>query len=94
MACGRYKKLREQVPSLPQRYAQVRAILPLLREIAAAGSGVAAIRGGRLVGFLIAWLLPSFRGKRAAFSPEWANGAELEDSRRIYEQMYSRLAAT
>jgi GNAT superfamily N-acetyltransferase len=93
LAGSRYKELREQVPFLPPRYAEVSTLLPLLRDIVEEGPGVASIRGGRLVGFLSGWLLLSFRGKRAAFSPEWANGADLEDSRRIYEEMYTHLAA-
>jgi len=54
---------------------------------------VAAIRGGRLVGFLTGWRFPSFRGKRSTFSPEWANAAEPEDNKVIYEEMYRHLAA-
>ena len=89
----RYQGLREQVPTLPPRYAEIDTLLPLLRDITAAGPGVAAFDGGRLTGFLAGWLIPSFRGKRSAFSPEWANGADLADSRRIYEEMYTHLAA-
>jgi len=37
--------------------------------------------------------MPPFRGKRSTYSPEWANGADLEDSARIYEELYSHLAA-
>ncbi len=94
LVSSRYGALRAQAASLPARYAQVSTVLPLLRDIAAARPGVAALRNGRLVGFLSAWLLPSFRGKRSVFSPEWANGAELEDSQRIYVQLYTHLAAT
>lgn len=94
LTSSRYKELRERVPSLPPRYAEISTLLPLLRNIVGAGPGVAAIRGGQLVGFLSGWLLPSFRGKRAAFSPEWANGADLGNSRRIYEEMYAHLAAS
>jgi GNAT superfamily N-acetyltransferase len=90
----RYQGLREQVPSLPPRYAEVRTLLPMLRDIAGAGPGVAAIHGGRLAGFLSSWLIPSFRGKRSAFSPEWANGADLENSPRIYEAMYTHVSAS
>jgi len=94
LAGSRYKELRKQVPFLPPRYAEVSTLLPLLRDIVEEGPGVASIRGGRLVGFLGGWLMPAFRGKRAAFSPEWANAADLEDSRRIYEEMYTHLAAS
>ena len=90
----RYQGLRELVPSLPPRYAEVSTLLPMLRDIAGAGPGVAAIHGGRLVGFLSGWLIPSFRGKRSAFSPEWANAVDLENSQRVYEQMYTHLSAS
>jgi GNAT superfamily N-acetyltransferase len=30
---------------------------------------------------------------RTAYSPEWANGADVSDSRRIYQEMYARLSA-
>lgn len=41
---------------------------------------------------MTAWPISSFRGRRAVFSPEWGNGAVLEDSPRIYEAMYTHLA--
>jgi GNAT superfamily N-acetyltransferase len=90
----RYQGLRAQVPSLPPRYAEVSILLPMLCDIAAAGPAVAAIREGQLVGFLSGWLIPSFRGQRSAFSPEWANAADPENGPRIYEQMYTHLSAS
>jgi GNAT superfamily N-acetyltransferase len=90
----RYSDLREKVPFLPRRYGEVSTILPLLREVANAAPGVVALHGGRMVGFLGGWLLPSFRGRPTVFSPEWANGAEPGHSRRIYQEMYSHLAAS
>jgi ribosomal protein S18 acetylase RimI-like enzyme len=90
----RYKKLCEQEQYLPRRYADVNNLLPLLRNILdASGIGVAAFRRNRLVGFLTGWQMPSFRGKRSIYSPEWANAADPNDSRRIYEEMYCLLAA-
>jgi len=93
LAGHRYRGLRERVELLPARYGDSRILLPLLREVVGAGPAVAAVREGRLVGFLAGWLLPSFRGSRAAFSPEWANGAVADDARRIYEEMYTHLSA-
>lgn len=93
LASSRYRGLCEEVPLLPARYGEARNLLPLLHDIVGAGPGVVAIRQGRLVGFLAGWLLPSFRGSRAAFCPEWANGADAEGSRRIYEEMYTHLSA-
>jgi len=94
LVSDRYRRLCEQESHLPGRYAEVNNLLPLLQNIFnASGIGVAAIRGDRLVGFLTGWQMPSFRGKRSTYSPEWANAADLEDSQRIYEEMYSQLAA-
>ncbi len=76
LASSRYRGFRDQIPLLPPRYAEVSTLLPLLHDIVGAGPGVAAIRQGRLVGFLTGWLIPSFRGRRTVFSPEWANAAD------------------
>ena len=94
LVSNRYQRLLQQVPQLPYSYAEVTELLPLLQKIlTTSGVGVALIRGNRLVGFLTGWLMPTFRGKRSTYSPEWANAADLEDSGRIYEEMYSHLAA-
>lgn len=94
LVCKRYQKLLQQIPQLPHSYADVNRLLPLLQDILnTAGVGVALMNGNRLAGFLIGWQMPSFRGQRSTYSPEWANAADLEDSARIYEEMYSHLAA-
>lgn len=90
----RYRRLCDQEPNLPPQYAEVTNLLPLLRKVFdTSGIGVAAIHGNRLVGFLTGWKMPSFRGKRSIYSPEWANAADLENSWRIYDELYSRIAA-
>ena len=94
LVSNRYRRLCEKEPHLPHRYAETDNILPLLQNImTTSGVGVATIRGDRLVGFLTGLQIPSFRGKRSTYSPEWANAADLEDSARIYEEMYSHLSA-
>ncbi len=93
LACRRYAALREAVPIMPPRYEDPQIVLPMLRDLSARAPGVAAMRGGRLVGFLTGYQLPTFRGKQAAYSPTWANGAEGIDARYIYEAMYTALAA-
>jgi GNAT superfamily N-acetyltransferase len=37
--------------------------------------------------------MPGFRGLESTYSPEWANAAELPESKTIYGEMYRRLAA-
>jgi len=89
----RYKALREHVPLLPSRYEDIGTILPMLRDLTGQAAGVVAIHGRRLAGFLVGFVIPMFLGKRSVYSPEWANGAELRDSRRVYEEMYGHLSA-
>jgi GNAT superfamily N-acetyltransferase len=94
LVSSRYKDLCEQEPHLPHRYKEVSNLLPLLQKIMQTASpGVAAIQDGRLVGFLVGWLMPDFRGKRSIYSPEWANAADSKRSGYIYEEMYGHLAA-
>jgi GNAT superfamily N-acetyltransferase len=93
LVARRYEHLRESVPNLPDRYADVAVLHPLLEEILKAGPGAAARQDGELAGFLIPWATPSFRGSPTVFSPEWANGAEPAQSARIYEAMYTHLAS-
>jgi len=93
LACARYRALRERLPLMPSRFQDPDTILPPLRNLAGQAPGVVAVRGGRLAGFLVAYQFPDFRGKRSVYSPEWANGAEMDDSRRIYEALYAGLSA-
>ena len=88
-----YRALRERAPSLPSRYEDVSSILTPLRDLAGQAPGVVAMRDGRLVGFLLGMVISEFRGKRAIYSPEWANAADAEDSREIYREMYACLSA-
>jgi hypothetical protein len=90
--CAQYKALRGRIPVLPVRYQAVDPILDLLRDLSGEADGVVAVQDGRLVGFLIGLVIPEFMGKRSAYSPVWANAAAPGDSRRIYEEMYTRLS--
>lgn len=94
LVSSRYKTLYEQVPHLPDRYQDANTFLPLLQNILDnTRSGVAAIQDGQLVGHLIGWLMPNFRGKMSVYSPEWANAAKMEKCGYIYEEMYKQIAA-
>lgn len=93
LVAARYRRLLEQTPVLPARYAEPDVLIPLLREIQEAGSGAVALDEGELKGFLAAWLIPSFRGRRTAFSPEWAHAVAPSGGRRAYEAVYTHLAA-
>jgi GNAT superfamily N-acetyltransferase len=89
----RYQGLCQQHPLLPAQYSEAATLLPLLDEICESQPGVAALRKGRLVGFITGWRMSSFRGLRSTYSPEWANAALPDDSQRIYEAMYTAMAS-
>ena len=91
LVATRYQALRQRTPLLPAQYEKVNVLLPMLQELADV-PGVATLRSGRLVGFLAGFVISQFLGKRAVYSPEWANGAEMDDVRRIYEEMYAHLS--
>jgi len=89
----RYKEMRNKLAILPSQYEKQNSILPLLRNLVDNGPGAVAMRGPRLVGFLIGQVLPDFRGHRAVWSQEWANAAEVGDSKEIYQNMYKVLSS-
>jgi GNAT superfamily N-acetyltransferase len=91
--CDRYRALRGGLPALPPRYESPAELLPRLEALLSGLPGVAAFSHGRLVGCLLAFELTDFIGKRSAYSPEWANAAELESSSRIYAEMYAAASA-
>lgn len=92
LVAARYTALRRQVPVLPAKYEDADVIVPMLRELDGT-TGVAALEAGQLVGFMTGFVLPEFLGKRGFYSPEWANGTEPANSRRIYEEMYRHASA-
>ncbi len=92
LACARYRALRQRVPCLPARYEHVDVVLGELCGLYERAPAVTTLDGPRLAGFLAAWPLPDFRGRPAAFSPEWANAAAPDDSRRIYQELYAAVA--
>ncbi len=92
LVAARVRELRRAAPILPQQYEDGGTVLPLIADLAAQVPGVAAIEQGRLAGFLFAMVLPSFKSKRTAYSPVWANGVQAEDASRIYQELYAGLA--
>lgn len=93
LVAGGYRALRRDVPVLPPRHEEKDSLLPLLRDLASQVPGVVAIRDGKLAGFLLAWLLPEFRGRPATYIPEWAHAADGQDSPAVYQAMYAHLSA-
>lgn len=92
LAARRYARLRDRIPLLPPQYATPDTMAGLLAEITTAAPAAVARADGRVVGFLAGWRVPSLHGKRAIFSPEWANAAEWENERIILEELYTWMA--
>ena len=87
-----YRLFKRSVPLLPDRYEDQGRIVSMLADLVRENPGVAAFESGRLVGCLVGFAIEDFQGSRAAFCPEWAAVASLENSARIFQDMYSRLA--
>lgn len=93
LVAARYAAMRRAAPALPPRYADPAEWLPRLQRLAGRAPGAAALAGGRLVGFLVAFLLDRFRGRRGVYSPEWANAAAPGLAGEVYPALYAELCA-
>ena len=91
MVAARYRAARKQIPFLPARFEDPGTILPRLQEHVGHVPGVAALRGDRLVGYLLTLLVMN-RGERLAYVPDFGHAAELGDSYEIYRRMYAAIA--
>lgn len=92
LAAERCRVLQQTVPELPRRYTEPSTFLPMIQELAARVPGVAAVRHGQVIGYLLGFVLTQFKGQRGVYSPEWANGARLDEAAVIYPALYARLA--
>jgi len=89
----RIKTERELSPLLPVRFEDYNTILPRLKNLSQKSPGVAAICKKKLVGFLLGLLLPSWRGRRSVYVPEWAHAETGETREKVFNEMYSCLAS-
>jgi GNAT superfamily N-acetyltransferase len=87
---ARYQQARQLEPLLPACHEHAERIVLRLRHLARRGIGVAAMQGSRTVGFMLARVVPSFHGGRAAYAPEWAHAVAAANPREIYQAMYAR----
>ncbi len=92
LVAERYAAMRKLIPALPSSYEDPELFASLLHKLDQRGVGVVALDGDRLVGFVTGIKIDSFRSFATWFSPEWANGAALGNSRAIYEALYATVA--
>ena len=91
MVATRYREERDLNKSVPARFEDAAAIVPLLQDYTKKRNGIAAIREGRLAGFLTCMLLLA-RGVRTAYVTDHSHAADSESSREIYRAMYANIA--
>ncbi len=89
----RYRIERECTSFLPSRFENISSISPLLMDLIRKSPGVVALRNNKLIGFLIGQLIPSWRGRRSIYVPEWAHSVVGEKRRKIFQQMYAHLSS-
>lgn len=88
---GRFAEARKRESLLPGQYENPAKVLPLLEEMLAENPMVAAFRKGRIVGILGGIVLPDFRGRKAIYSQEWANGLAPGEERGAFWKMYESI---
>lgn len=91
MVAERYRAAKSRIPLLPARFEDAEAILPRLRQHVGSVPGVAALRNGRVVGFVLTLLVDN-RGERLAYVPDFGHAACPEERYDIYRQMYAAIA--
>lgn len=91
LVANRYRAERGINESLPSRFEEADAVLPLLKGYANGQAGIAAICERRFVGFLIGLLIP-VRQAKTAYVPDWGHAADSESGQKIYKAMYANLA--
>ncbi len=87
-----YRSLRLRVRDAPPCYEAPEAFVAPIARLAAGHGGVAAWDSGRLVGYLAGFPI-EFRGRRAFFSPEWANAVDRAAGVRAVGELYSAASA-
>jgi len=92
LVAERYAAMRACVPALPERYENPAAFAQLLQRLDQRSVGAVALHKGSPVGFLVGFEIDSFRSFPTWFSPEWASGAAIGSSCRIYGILYQAMA--
>ena len=89
-----YQAQRQVTPVLPDLMADSHRVAAMLARLCGSAAGVAAVDGGRLVGYMGWYLADNFRGtdRKGAYVPEWGHAAVDDDKPQIYRRMYRAAA--
>jgi GNAT superfamily N-acetyltransferase len=91
LVVARYQAGRKIYPLWPDKYNRPEDMLPVFRHGEEERVGVAAIRRGKVAGFITSIPYDSF-GLPVVWIPEWAHGAEASERGYLYRRMYAALA--
>ena len=91
LVADRYKEERARNPLLLEKYEDPVTVRPLLNYNLEKQAGVAAVRRGKVVGFITSLPFSSW-GIPAVWIPDWGHGAEPHDRGYLYRRLYAALA--
>lgn len=87
-----FREEQKHVPILRSCFEHDMTFLPRLRKLVKEVPSVAAYQDGHLVGFLTGFVIPSWRGKKSVYCPEWAHAAAKKNRKVVYQLMYAELS--
>jgi GNAT superfamily N-acetyltransferase len=92
LAVDSFQEEQKRVPILRPSSEQIQAFLPRLKKLVKEVPSVAAFEDGRLAGFLTGFTMPSWRGRKTVYCPEWAHAAVGENRKEAYQLMYAAMS--
>ena len=90
-----FRALRATVPALPHAFEDPAQVVGKLDWLFTHCSGVVALDGGRVVGYM-GWIeADDFRGagRKGAYIPEWAHSVQSRTKRTVYRALHASAAA-
>jgi GNAT superfamily N-acetyltransferase len=89
-----YQKQRQATPILPDLMENAGLVETMLADLMDSCPGVAAMKEGRLVGYMGWFLVKKFRDtdRKGAYVPEWGHACTEKDKTNIYRAMYRAAA--
>jgi ribosomal protein S18 acetylase RimI-like enzyme len=89
------RKQRRATPSLSDRLEDAERVAAMLDRMLGTCPGVAAVEDGRLVGYMVWYIVDRFRktDRKGAYCPEWGHATVDEKKPEIYRAMYRVAAA-
>ncbi len=80
-----FREEQKHVPILRSCFEHDMMFLPRIRKLVKEVPSVAAYQDGRLVGFLTGFVIPSWRGKKSVYCPEWVHSAVGKNRKEVYQ---------